>query len=361
MHFVRTEDLKTEMRLARPIYSQKGVLLFERNSKLSPLAIESVKNFGLLGIYSLEPAEPLPPMTEEDLEFERFQMMSIFSIQEEVRKIMATGSQSRMNMIANMIIKKFGHLDNKINFCQNLRSKEDYVYRHSLNTAILCAMITHKVNVRLDVQLMTVIAAIVHDIGKIQQAGDLAYREDLSKEEKEKLLSAQLQADELIENAFTTDGAGIRRICHQAVQSPSDRTKMVIGAKILAVANRYDELTAMSLGGESKSEVGALKELMEQDELYDPQAVRALIDSIHILFPGVSVELNNGEKALVLVENKKDILRPVLLSFQDNRIIDLGLRVNEKIQIVDIMKTLDNRYIMNTEALKKATMELGEK
>lgn len=361
MHFVRTEELKTGMRLARPIYSQKGVLLFERNSKLSPLAIESVKNFGLLGIYILEPAEPLPPMTEEDLEFERFQMMSIFSIQEEMRKIMATGNQNRMNMIANMIIKKYGHLDDKINFYQNLRSREDYVYRHSLNTAILCAMITHKMNVRLDIQLLTVIAAIVHDIGKIQQAGDLAYREDLSQEEKQRLLNAQLQADDLIENAFATDGAAIRRICHHAAQSPSDRTKMVLGAKILAVANRYDEMTAMSLGGESKSEVGALKELMERDDLYDSQAVKALIDSIHILFPGVSVELNNGEKALVLVENKREVLRPVLLSFKDNRIIDLGLRVNDKIQIVDIMKTLDNRYIMNTEALKKATMELGEK
>lgn len=60
MKFIRVDDLKIGMRLARPIYSKKGVLLFERDSCLTPHAIESVKNFGLLGIYILEPAEPLP-------------------------------------------------------------------------------------------------------------------------------------------------------------------------------------------------------------------------------------------------------------------------------------------------------------
>lgn len=29
MHFVRTEDLKTGMRLARPVYNKKSILLFD--------------------------------------------------------------------------------------------------------------------------------------------------------------------------------------------------------------------------------------------------------------------------------------------------------------------------------------------
>ena len=63
MLFVRTEDLKTGMRLARPVYNKKSILLFDRNSLLSVQAIESIRNFGLIGVYVLEPAEPLPPMT----------------------------------------------------------------------------------------------------------------------------------------------------------------------------------------------------------------------------------------------------------------------------------------------------------
>lgn len=363
MQFVRTEDLKTGMRLARPIYSKKGVLLFERNSKLSALAIDSVRNFGLLGIYVLEPAEPLPPMTEEDLEFEHFQTMVIFSIQEELDKILLTHKQNKMQSIANMIIRKFGHLDGKINFYQNLRSRDDYVYRHSLNVAILCTMMSHIMNIRLEEQMQTIYAAIVHDIGKVQMEGEIIYREDLTGEEKVQIYNAQLQTAGLIEEAFL-DGAGIRRICMQAAKMLTEKnqtekslaanTKVVTGARILTVANRYDELTAMSLSGEIKSEVRAIQELLDNSEIYDPQAVNALIRSVNILFPGVSVELNTGEKALVLVENPSNILRPVVLSFRDNSIVDLSLAVNDDIHIVDIMKTLDNRYIMDIATLQEA-------
>ena len=45
MLFVKREDLKTGMRLARPIYNNNGVLLFERNSKLTQQGIESIRNF----------------------------------------------------------------------------------------------------------------------------------------------------------------------------------------------------------------------------------------------------------------------------------------------------------------------------
>lgn len=45
MHFVKTEELKTGMRLARPIYNKKSILLFDRNSLLSVQAIEKHTQF----------------------------------------------------------------------------------------------------------------------------------------------------------------------------------------------------------------------------------------------------------------------------------------------------------------------------
>ena len=59
------------------------------------------------------------------------------------------------------------------------------------------------------------------------------------------------------------------------------------------------------------------------------------------------MELSTGEKALVLNENEENVLRPTVVSFRDNSILDLSLPGNEDIQIVDVMKTMDNRYIFN--------------
>lgn len=362
MQFVRTDELRVGMRLARPIYNKKGVLLFERNSKLTPQAIESVHNFGLLGIYVLDPAEPLPPMSEEDIEFERFQTMSVFSIKEEIEKILDTGKRGRLEFIVGMLVKRFGHLDGKINFYQNLRSKDDYIYRHSLNVAILCAMMTHVLNVRLDEQNAVMHAALIHDIGKLKISQDVLYDQTMTDEMHLHILNAQSQDADLIERTVS-DGVVVRRICMQALRIQMDMlkgmkdiqtAKLSMGAKILLVANRYDELTAMSLSGTAESEVKALKEFRDRPDVYDPQVVDALIRCINILTPGSSVILNTGEKALVLSENSRDILRPMVLSLQDNSIIDLGLKVNWDIEIDDIMKTMDNRYIINTDALALA-------
>ena len=71
------------MRLARPIYNRNGVLLYERDSKLTEQGIASIRNFGMIGIYFLEPAEPVPPMTEDDVKFERFQTINVFAIQDD--------------------------------------------------------------------------------------------------------------------------------------------------------------------------------------------------------------------------------------------------------------------------------------
>ena len=130
MQFVKTDDLKVGMRIARPIYNRDGVLLYERDSKLTSQGINSIRNFGLIGMFILEPAEPVPPMTAEDIEFERYQTVSVFAIQEELNRLLQTQKAQKIQMLVTGIIKNYGRRDQKINFIQNLRSKEDFIYKH---------------------------------------------------------------------------------------------------------------------------------------------------------------------------------------------------------------------------------------
>lgn len=369
MIFVKANEIKAGMRLARPIYNKSGVLLYERNSKVTANAINSIKNFGLLGIYVLEPAEPVPPMTREDVEFERFQTMAGFLIEEELNRMLQSGRAFKIQTIAGMITKNYAHLDKKINFNQNLRSREDFTYRHSLNVAILCAMLTHILNVRIDEQQQTIIAAIVHDMGKLTVLKEIADCDELTGEQRQRLTMAEVGAYDKIEKIFV-DGTGIRRICAQSQKVLEDcearkqdthSMKMVIGAKILAVAGMYDSLTAMQIGKAPVSEIKALKYLMDNPDYFDPEVVMALVRAINILIPGISVELNNGDKALVITENKQNILRPMVLNFRDNRVLDLSDDVvYEDIWIEDTMKTMDNRYIMDIQTLRACGYKVDE-
>ena len=114
MLFVKTDRLKQGMRLARPIYNKDGVLLYERNSKLTYQGIQSIRTFGLLGLFILEPAEPVPPMTQEDILFERFQTMTVFAIREELNKIKQDKKKSpKLQSIVNNILQRYGYLNKR--------------------------------------------------------------------------------------------------------------------------------------------------------------------------------------------------------------------------------------------------------
>ncbi len=355
MKFVKTADLKIGMRLAKPIYNNKGVLLYDRNSKLTQQGIESVHNFKLIGIYILEPAEPLPPQTEEDVEFEKFQMVNVFAVEEELKSVLEKGKNNRIYNLAENIIRSYGRLDHKINFLQNLRSKEDFVYKHSLNVAILTAMICHNMNVRKEDMNEAVVCAILHDIGKLNADPDLLVKDDITDEETLELRAAEFQGISIIESVFASS-PNIKRVVTQAYKrldayykgEEVDRNqKMVIGARVLCVAEEYDRMTAINSAGEPQSELASLKTMLNAPEYFDPEAVNALLASINLLNQGVSVELSTGEKALVIAANDRDVFRPMVLCFSTNTIIDLAqTALYNDIEIVDIMKTYDNRYKM---------------
>ena len=286
--------------------------------------------------------------------------MTVFAMQDELQRLLATGRTERLPSIVSLIIKKYSGHEGKINFYQNLRSRDDYVCSHSLNVAILCTLIANAMDLLPEERLQAVQAAVLHDIGKLRVPKEILFAKEATKENRLKIYLEQAEGLGILEEALP-DGERIRKICLQALKLKNDLenghkatdTRTLIASRVLAVANRYDELTAMDFQGKAESEVKAILEFKKYPDVYDPKVVDALIRSVNILVPGVSVELNTREKALVLIENEKDILRPTLLMFRDNSILDLALERNASLYIVDIMKTMDNRYIMDRETVNK--------
>lgn len=353
MHFVKTENLKTGMRIARPIYNKKGVLLYDRDSKLTTASISSISNFGLIGIYVLDPAEPLPPMTEEDIEFERFQTVNVFALKDEIDEITKTHHLHRLEFIANDIIRTYGQLHHRINFTQNIRSKEDYVYKHSLNVAILSAMMSYKMGLMPADFTDCINACLIHDIGKTTiPAALLDGAED---EDFERMMeTSQDTGFELIDTLFPSN-PNVKRFCTQTYKILQDlkngreqeKMRILVGTRVMLVAETFDSMTAMSATGkgEPHSYLEALRFLMSHPEVFNKKAVEALVDSIQILSAGVSVELSNGEKALVISTNTGNILYPMVLVFSTNQMMDLSNRnLYGDLEIVDVVKTMDDRY-----------------
>ena len=373
MLFIKSDDLKTGMRLAKPIYNRSGVMLYDRNSKLTSQGIVSIQNFGLIGVYILESAEPLPPMTEDDIEFERFQAMSVFTIKDILDAVSKQKEAKELYQFANKILKSYGSLHRKINFIQSIRSREDYVYKHSLNVAILCAMMTYKLKMDFKRQLDVVVAALLHDTGTLLIPPNIRNKnkEELTPDDEKKINTYHLAVyqmfnkDRNLNNDIIRILTSIIRELHPAIAGGDiNKDSLPIGAQVLKVAYVYDSMTAMKFEEEPFSEIAAVRYLLDREKEYDRTIVDSLLASINILQPGTCVELANGDKGLVITANDTNVLEPFILSFKDNKVHNLSdSREAAEFKIKDVMKTMDNRHLVDSSMLSQysgKTVHMGE-
>lgn len=357
MLFVKVDELKPGMRLGKPIYNKNGVLLYDRDTRLTMQAIYGIRNFGLMGLYILEPAEPVPPMTEEDINFERFQTMAVFSIREDLDLIAAGKKDKGLDWLCSLVLKNYANSEHKINFVQSLRSSDDFIYKHSINVALLAAIIAGRMGMPLGRINSIVKAALLHECGGIK------IKNNKPGEEEDVRGLIRVNTREILKNHGDLEENIILMVEHMQALCTDDTSTEVkqaahanTSATILYVADAYDRLTAMKSYEEPTSEVRALRILLDNPKEYDPVVVQALISGINVLYPGVCVELTEHIKGLVVIENEEDIFKPWVLSFRDNKLYDLSSEEScGNLKLVDIMKTMDNRIKLDPELLKEYT------
>ncbi len=364
MQFIRSEELRPGLRIAKPIYNKDGVLLYERNSRLTPPAIKSIRNFDLIGIYILEPAEPVPPFTKEDLEFEQAQTVYLFKLRDIFEKIYKRQPLDKLEPLVEDIVKRYGSLSHRVNFNQNLRSAHDFMYKHATSTAILVAMIAQHIDISEEDYNSLITAALLYGFGyrflakkvidKAEEFTEYDYKSTQSALEKG-LSYLTMSTDPIsflpkaihVMEYYILSSNPDRKIEHPAED-------ILLLAEVLKVAIEFDMLTGMMMGHKPQSEIMAMKHLKEHNTEYNETIVDILAQCIHIIPRGASVDLSTKDKAIVLVENPENYMEPVILRLFDNQIYDLSdPNVNQRFQIVDIMKTMDNRVEIDENTIKQ--------
>ncbi len=359
MRFIRTDELVKGMRLAKPIYNKNGVLLYDRDTKLTKQGINSIKNFKLIGIYILEPAEPLPPMSEDDIEYERFQTMTVFGLKEVLDELMRGNKPANMYNLVKMLVKKYAKRSDKINVVQNIRSSEDYVYKHSINVATLAALMGARLRVSVEDMRDMVTVALIHDMGRLYIEDNVLEKDHYDENDIKYMESCEFKGNkQLLDMPFFNQN--VRRIIEQKYKLQMDDTidsgdeRYGQCARILQVAEKYDDMTSMKLGEEPTSDIVAVRELLSKLDIYDKSVVAVLMDCLKMLIPGTCVELNDGKCGIVVRANSDNVFKPMVLCFHDNQLYNFEEQdVLSKFKIKDIMKTMDKRVKINRSTIEE--------
>lgn len=363
MLFVEAQDIKPGMRLAKPVYNRNGVLLFDRNTKLTFQNIVNLTNFGLIGIYILEPAEPLPPISREEIEFEQLQTFYMFRLRDSLVNISKGKMPTDLASLAKDVVDHFGTLDHKVKFTQTIRSNTDFVYKHSVSVAIISAMIGHAMGLRESTMLSIVTAAFLYDFGYLYVPADILKKgTDITEIENSTISKYREKAYALLHadsNPYNIPSDSLVMITQMIKAGRSedeqlDRSNWLTGTGILTVADKFDRMTAMSLSRKPDSDIVAVRYLLDHPVSYPGNVVQGLVRSIQLMPDGCCVDLTNGDKGLVLQANEEDFNHPVVLSFTLNKVFDLSNpAVRKEVQIADVMRTMDNRIKVDEDTLKQ--------
>lgn len=361
MKYVKTSEIEVGDRFAKNIFNKDGVLLFHSGVKVDASVLSKLKEIDLYGTYILGPAEPAPPTTDEELEFERFQWAQTYVVNEVLQDVIHQKVPQRLSDLINLIYSRYGRDAEKMTFNQCLRGENDFISKHSLNVAILSARLARKMNMEQKECWYLIEAAIFHDIGKLLVPSEILHKEGaLSQSEMNTVHRCLLEGFNVLSANYQYP-AGVRRYIIQLAKElgnrlpncPKCEQNLLPGTKILQVADIYDTLTAIRAYKSPMSAFSALKIIRSEPQKYDSNVVDILEECIHILPTGSYVELSNGEQGIVLHENNRALHRPMVLGLVTNKLYDLSMKATyQEIQIVDTVFTPDNRQQIEFDVSK---------
>jgi len=228
---------------------------------------------------------------------------NIYEARRLVRKFSELLFKERSYLIALTIIKDIG----------------SYTFNHSANVCILSIAMGIELGLSRKDLLELGIAALFHDLGKIDIPGDILNKPDtLTHIEYEKIKQHPYLSSERIiflkgideVPVFALRGILEHHIDYSGAGYPDLSTKKpTLFARIIRIVDSYDAMTTPRIYQEVRSPFEALKYIIKSKDIYDPSLVKVFLDIMGIYPPGSIVLLKGGMKGVMISDKEVAIIR----------------------------------------------------
>ncbi|EAW27017.1 putative metal-dependent phosphohydrolase, HD region [Alteromonadales bacterium TW-7] len=271
-----------------------------------------------------------------------------------------------LDEIAGEIVSSVFRNTNAMTILTRVKDKHNYNWRHMINCAIFTAVFAKYLGYKQGVVQQLAMGALLHDLGqaKIPQ-GILSKPSKLTDIEmsavkkhvsqglilaKEEEGVTPLMLDMIVNHHERLDGSGYPR-------GVSDQ-KLSRAARIMAIVDVYDAMTADKLYKEGDEPINALRYLLASNKLFDAELVQRFIKCLGVHPVGSIVKLTNERLAIVLEGNTQNPIKPKVKLFYNAKHnhhvtpkdIDLSTD-NQELKILASVKPMD--YQINLSRLLK--------
>ena len=316
-----------------------------------------------------------PPAVKPAITLEQEFAKASINFEQHNRKLQAlygdvtTGLSVNLKVIdemANDIVSSVFRNTSAMTILTRIKDKHSYNWRHMINCAIFTAVFAKYLGYKEEAVQQLAMGALLHDLGQAKlPQGIISRPSKLTSSEMDIIKRHVAQGlglvkgekgitplilDMIVNHHERLDGSGYPRgITAEKLSRP---------ARMMAIVDVYDALTADRPHQEGDEPINALRYLLANKELFDAELVQHFIKCLGVHPVGTIVKLTNERLALVLEGNKTNPIKPKVKLFYNakhgHHVTPKDLDLNEpdqSIKIVSSIKPLD--YQINLARLLK--------
>jgi HD-GYP domain-containing protein (c-di-GMP phosphodiesterase class II) len=340
MRFVAVSGLRKGMVLSRDIVGEDCKTLFPANTKLKPDHIDKINRLGFSGVYTEDAlcAEILPePLLPTELYLDAVRAAKDFLIEARSpkpdRERRAQGIDRQRSVVLPIIECLSAKKRRLLDYIDQKPYKE-YEYYHATNGMILSLLLGLEMDMDGERLYELGVAALLHDIGAVFLPAEILNRPGTLTEEEFEIVKRHTEKGfaYLHEYFRLSEEASMGALQHHenydgtGYPNGLKRKQISLVGRIIAVADVYDALVSRR-PFRAAMYAGQGLEILEQksDRKFDPDIVELFARVVAPFPSGVTVQLTNGETAVVFRNSRTRPNRPRLIrADREGAYIDLA-------------------------------------
>ncbi len=234
----------------------------------------------------------------------------------------------KTKQIASQVVNSVIRNPNTLVWLTQLQEKGQYVYGHSLRSAILSAVFGRHLGIKEEALEVLVAGVLLADIGKTKISRKLLNKAGEYTAEERKIFESHVELGvELLANDRTLDHniLTIAETHHERFDG-SGYPYGLVGDEIPAfgqiagIVDTFDAMTSKKPYGSVYTSSHAMEWLYKQrNKLFSAKLVDEFIQAIGLYPAGSVVQLSDGSTGLVLSHNKQKRLKPEVLLIQNSQ------------------------------------------
>lgn len=323
MRYLKMSDIKENMILGNSLLDNNGNILIRQGNTINSILLKRLNTLDIQGLY-------IDDYLGRDIEID--QLVDI-EVRKEAIKSLIDKKYSESIQCAKSIVKELSKRDSlQVNYITT-SIKSNYTYNHAVSTCVYATIIGLALGFNEEQLNDVAVAAMLADIGKKELPQDILHKEGkLTKEEYKIVKQHPKKSYDIVTELYDISSKSRNAILyhHENIDGSGyygiNEKQQTIYTRIVHLADVYSALIMDRPWRKAFSVSEAIEMIMgNAGTMFDVEVVKAFTSKFPIYPLGVTVNLSNGEKAII-ANNEHNTIRPIIRVFNNNddKLIDLS-------------------------------------